>query len=76
MKRARCVLYDPPSPGHPALAVVFSSEGQVLTTRIVPSTGSLEVIMAELITEVRSAGGYVLERLESVKQHPDTSLMN
>lgn len=63
MKVARCVIYDPPTKNLPSLAVVFSSQGELLATRIVHSMGSIDFIMAELMSEVRSAGGYVLEHV-------------
>jgi hypothetical protein len=63
MKRARCVLYEPPSKAQPALVVVFSSDGEVLAMRPVASNDSAEMIFAQIMTEVRAKGPYVLERL-------------
>jgi hypothetical protein len=63
MKFARCVIYDPPAKGHPSLAVVFSAEGELLSMRVVRSTDSVDFITAEMMSEVRSAGEYVVEQL-------------
>lgn len=59
MRHAHCVLYDPPSSGYPALAVVFASDGQVLATRAVASIGSAEIVWAQLINEIRATDDYV-----------------
>jgi hypothetical protein len=61
MKHARCVLYDPPSKTHPALAAVFASDGRLLATRTVPSSGSAEMTINAIMAEIRASGGEVVE---------------
>jgi hypothetical protein len=61
MKRARCVVYEPPSSSHPVLAVAFASDGQLLAMRTVPSRGSIETTLTEIMAEIRANGGDVIE---------------
>ena len=63
MKRAHCVLYEPPSKQYPVLAVLLTTDGEVLATRAVHSNESADINFAELITEMRATGNcaFVIE---------------
>ena len=59
MKNALCVLYDPPSRGHPALAVVLDkNSNQVLAARAI-SVGTSGAAFAEMIADMDATGDFV-----------------
>ena len=45
------IVYDPPAPGFPYLAVVFKSDGEVLVARSVPSREAGEDMIEEVFEE-------------------------
>lgn len=47
----RGVIYDPPMPEFPFLAVVFNLDGDVLAARAVPDVLTGEKLIAEIIAE-------------------------
>ena len=54
------VVYDPPAPGFPHLAVLFGRDERVLTLRVVPSIEAgeafLQAAVVELIRDADSSG--------------------
>jgi len=71
MKNARCVLYDPPSRGHPALAVVLDLNGEkVLAARPI-SVGAAAAAFAEMISDVDATGDYVFMLDGNYESPPD-----
>src|SRR3954467_10486268 len=46
------VVYDPPVPGLPHMAVLFDADGEVITVRAVESTEAGEAARASLVCEL------------------------
>jgi hypothetical protein len=48
------VVYDPPAPGFPHMAVLFDADGEVVAVRPVESIAAGEAVVASLIGEAAS----------------------
>ena len=48
------VVYDPPVPGLPHMAVLFDADGEVITVRAVESIEAGEAALASLVCELTS----------------------
>jgi hypothetical protein len=44
------VVYDPPAPGFPHIAVLFDANGEVITVRAVESIGAGEAALVSLVS--------------------------
>ena len=54
MDQMRAVVYDPPLPAYPHIAVVFDTEGEVLVSRVVPSRDEGEAFLGQVMSAVQS----------------------
>ena len=54
MDQMSAVVYDPPLPHYPHLAVVFDVEGEVLVSRVVPSREEGEAFLAQVMSAIQS----------------------
>jgi|SRR3954464_14072379 hypothetical protein len=48
------IVYDPPAPGFPHVAVLFDADGEVITVRPVKSIDEGEAALASLVVEFTS----------------------
>ena len=46
------VVYDPPAPGFPHMAVLFDADGEVIAVRPVESIGAGEEALVSLVSEL------------------------
>lgn len=51
----RAVVYGPPGPGLPYLAVILNSENEVVSARAVPSVAAGEALIAKTVAEFNAA---------------------
>jgi hypothetical protein len=51
----KAVVYDPPGPGFPYLAVIFRADGEVLIARSVQSHAQGESLIAKVVAEFEAA---------------------
>jgi hypothetical protein len=54
MDSMRAVVYDPPLPSYPHLAVVFDTEGEVLVSKVVPSREEGEAFLGEVMSAIQA----------------------
>ena len=50
----KAVIYNPPTPGEPYLAVLFSEDGTILTVAAVGSPNEGETLLSEMACRITS----------------------
>ena len=54
MDQMKAVVYDPPLPSYPYLAVVFDTEGEVLVSKVVPSRPVGEAFLGQVMSAIQA----------------------
>lgn len=52
MAKIATIVYDPPAPGFPHIAVLFDTNGEVMAARAVPSREAGEAFIAGIMTDL------------------------
>lgn len=57
MAKMSSVVYDPPGPGFPFIAVLFDPKGEVVVARTVPSREAGEALIIQVLNEAAAEAG-------------------